>query len=71
LKGYQYTGLQCSPSAKDDEKHYTQHHTKRRPEEGQSVGLFLWTLGQVLHHPLRETIVFNLLLCSLLEEILD
>jgi hypothetical protein len=35
------------------------------------VGLFLRTLGQVFHNPLRETVVFNLLLCSLLEEILD
>jgi hypothetical protein len=35
------------------------------------VGLFLRTLGQVHHHPLRESIVLNLLLCSLLEELLD
>jgi hypothetical protein len=71
LNGHQYTGLQCPPSPEDEEKHHTKHHTKRRPEERQSVNLFLWTLRQALHHPLRETIVFNLLLCSLLEEILD
>jgi hypothetical protein len=34
------------------------------------VNLFLRTLGQALHHPLRKTIIFNLLLRNLFEEIL-
>jgi hypothetical protein len=70
LNGYHDAGLQGLPATKDEEKHHTHHHTEHRPEERQPVGLFHLTFGQVHHHPLRESIVLNLLLCSLLEEIL-
>lgn len=58
------------PTSQQEEQHEAYGTTEYRPKPGQSAYLLHTTFGQVLHHPLRKAIILNLLLSSLLEEIL-
>jgi hypothetical protein len=66
----QQTGLQHLPAIEGKEEHDTHSHTEHRPQLCQSMYLIRIRTRQALHHPLRKTVVFNLLPGSLLEEVL-
>jgi len=63
-------GLQCLPSAKQQEECQRDGNAEERPQPRLPVYDALPVFRQSGHHPFCESVVFYLLLCSLLEEIL-
>jgi hypothetical protein len=58
------------PAAEHVEQRQGYHDTEQCPQLRHAMCSQQFTLGQALHHPLCETMIFNLLLGSLIEEFL-
>jgi hypothetical protein len=66
--------LQALPSSKDEEQGQTHCHAEPCPEQRQVTNdgrRLFFSLGNLGHHPFSEAVVLNLLLGSLLEEVLN